>query len=99
MKKKITYDMRIPKAHILCNTSVECRVAVEVQGGELRNMDNFLFGRWENYVSVSLLEPTMPITRGSSRWLHGTSSLLEVQFYLKQQLLAGKDVILKSSLS
>jgi hypothetical protein len=35
---------------------------VEAQGGELRNTDNFLFGRWENYVSVSLLEPTMPIT-------------------------------------
>jgi hypothetical protein len=51
--------------HISCAIpymSVECRVAVEVQGGELRNTDNFLFGRWENYVNVSLLEPTMPIT-------------------------------------
>jgi len=42
--------------------SVECWVTVEIQGGELRNTDNFLFGRWENYVSISLLEPTMPIT-------------------------------------
>ena len=66
VKKKNTYDTRIPKAHILCNTSVECRVAVEVQGRELRNTDNFLFGRWEIYVSVSLLEPTMPITRATA---------------------------------
>jgi hypothetical protein len=58
----MTYDTWIPKAHILCDTSVECWVAAEVQGGELRNTNNFLFGSWENYVSISLLELTMPIT-------------------------------------
>jgi len=62
VKEKILYDMRISKAHILLHASMECWVVAEIQSGESRNTDNFLFGRWENYVSISLLEPTMPIT-------------------------------------